>query len=143
MSTSSTHVCLTTRYGTLGGHSPYLLPTLQTMLLKPKPLTLKGVYASLRAIALTKGQGSAQRKQDTIKQLISRCRWAQPSGLSLHHIAPQVMDAAVSYCGNTLLADVVCQLIPSVTSACQRESCMLSVSCLVNVVMSSMHGVIR
>jgi DNA ligase N terminus len=47
----------------------------QTMLLKPKPLTLKGVYASLRAIALTKGPGSAQRKQDLIKQLISRCRW--------------------------------------------------------------------
>ena len=45
------------------------------MLLKPKPLTLKGVYASLRAIALTKGPGSAQRKQDLIKQLISRCRW--------------------------------------------------------------------
>ena len=44
------------------------------MLLKPKPLTLKGVYASLRAIALTKGPGSAQRKQDLIKQLISRCR---------------------------------------------------------------------
>jgi DNA ligase N terminus len=45
------------------------------MLLKPKPLTLQGVYASLRAIALTKGPGSAQRKQDLIKQLISRCRW--------------------------------------------------------------------
>lgn len=44
------------------------------MLLKPKPLTLQGVYASLRAIALTKGPGSAQRKQDLIKQLISRCR---------------------------------------------------------------------
>jgi DNA ligase N terminus len=48
----------------------------QTMLLKPKPLTLQGVYASLRAIALTKGPGSAQRKQDLIKQLISRCRCA-------------------------------------------------------------------
>lgn len=49
---------------------------LQSMLMKPKPLTLKGVYASLRAIALTKGQGSTQRKQDLIKQLISRCRCA-------------------------------------------------------------------
>lgn len=52
----------------------FLLCCLQSMLMKPKPLTLQGVYASLRTIALTKGAGSAQRKQDLIKQLISRCR---------------------------------------------------------------------
>ncbi len=46
----------------------------QTMLMKPKPLTLAGVYASLRTIATTKGAGSAQRKQDLIKQMVSRCR---------------------------------------------------------------------
>lgn len=42
--------------------------------MKPKPLTLGGVYTSLRAIATTKGAGSAQRKQDLIKQMVSRCR---------------------------------------------------------------------
>lgn len=52
-----------------------VLSCLQTMLMKPKPLTLAGVYATLRAIALTKGAGSSQRKQDLIKQLVSRCRW--------------------------------------------------------------------
>lgn len=46
----------------------------QSMLVKPAVLTVAGVYKALRTIALTKGQGSAQKKQALMKQLISRCR---------------------------------------------------------------------
>ena len=50
----------------------------QSMLVKPAPLTVAGVYKALRDIAVTKGQGSAQRKQALMKQLLSRCRCPPP-----------------------------------------------------------------
>ncbi len=49
------------------------------MLVKPAALTVAGVYSALRTIAVTKGQGSAQKKQALMKQLISRCR-CRPHG---------------------------------------------------------------
>ena len=45
------------------------------MLVKPAPLTLAGVYKTLRTLALTKGAGSAQRKQALIKHMVARCRY--------------------------------------------------------------------
>ena len=50
---------------------------LQLMLMKPAVLTISGIFSTLHTIAKLKGQGSGQRKQALITNLISRCRWAR------------------------------------------------------------------
>ena len=47
---------------------------LQTMLHRPAPLTVPGVYKTLRQIALQKGQGSAARRQQAILGMLRSCR---------------------------------------------------------------------
>jgi hypothetical protein len=44
------------------------------MLRQPAPLTLRGMFASLRQLALDKGQGSAGRRQQVVEGLIRACR---------------------------------------------------------------------
>jgi DNA ligase-1 len=46
----------------------------QTLLLKPQPLTVAGVMASLRALATIQGQGSNARKLRAVAVLLRACR---------------------------------------------------------------------
>lgn len=48
---------------------------LQTMLHRPAPLSVAGVYKTLRQIALEKGAGSAARRQQAILSMLRSCRW--------------------------------------------------------------------
>lgn len=52
----------------------------QSMLRPPPALTLRGVYRSLRQLALDKGQGAAGRRQQVVEGLIRACRWGQGRG---------------------------------------------------------------
>ena len=49
---------------------------MQSTLQKPVPLTVRGVYKTLKGIALTKGSGSAKRKQGAVMSLLrsARCK---------------------------------------------------------------------
>lgn len=47
---------------------------MQTTLHRPAPLTVPGVFATLRKIAGEKGPGSAARRQRAILQLLRSCR---------------------------------------------------------------------
>lgn len=44
------------------------------MLHRPAPLTVPGVYKTLRQIALEKGQGSASRRQQAVLGMLRSCR---------------------------------------------------------------------
>ncbi|DBB01067.1 hypothetical protein WJX77_004280 [Trebouxia sp. C0004] len=46
----------------------------QTMLHRPAPLTVAGVYKTLRQIAVQKGQGSAARRQQAVLGMLRSCR---------------------------------------------------------------------
>ena len=48
---------------------------LQTMLHKPAPLTVPGVYKTLRQIAVEKGPGSASRRQQAVLGMLRSCRY--------------------------------------------------------------------
>ncbi len=47
---------------------------LQTMLHRPAPLTVPGVYKTMRQIALEKGSGSASRRQQAVLGMLRSCR---------------------------------------------------------------------
>lgn len=47
---------------------------LQTTLLKPVPLTVAGVFVTLRKMAGEKGAGSTNRRQRAVLQLLRSCR---------------------------------------------------------------------
>ena len=47
----------------------------QTMLHKPAPLTVPGVYKTLRQIAVEKGPGSASRRQQAVLGMLRSCRY--------------------------------------------------------------------
>ncbi len=51
---------------------------MQTMLHRPAPLTVAGVYKTLRQIAEQKGQGSAARRQQAILGMLRSCRYMPP-----------------------------------------------------------------
>ena len=51
---------------------------MQTMLHRPAPLTVAGVYRTLRQIAVQKGQGSAARRQQAILGMLRSCRYMPP-----------------------------------------------------------------
>jgi ATP-dependent DNA ligase len=59
--------------------SPALL---QAMLQRPAPLTAQGVLATLRGLALEKGQGAAGRRQRTVLGLLRACREAETKYLT-------------------------------------------------------------
>lgn len=48
---------------------------MQTMLHKPAPLTVPGVYKTLRQIAVEKGPGSASRRQQAVLGMLRSCRY--------------------------------------------------------------------
>ncbi len=48
---------------------------MQTMLHRPAPLTVAGVYKTLRQIAVQKGQGSAARRQQAVLGMLRSCRY--------------------------------------------------------------------
>ncbi|KAE8146550.1 ATP-dependent DNA ligase, partial [Aspergillus avenaceus] len=48
-------------------------------LMKPKPLTIKGVYQSLQKIATSKGSGSQENKQRVVEKLLQDTRGAEES----------------------------------------------------------------
>lgn len=47
---------------------------MQTTLHRPAPLTVTGVFAALRQMAVEKGQGSAGRRQRSVLALLRSCR---------------------------------------------------------------------
>lgn len=47
---------------------------LQTTLAKPAPLTVRGVYGTLRRIASETGSGAAGRRQRAVMSLLRSCR---------------------------------------------------------------------
>lgn len=47
---------------------------MQTTLLRPVPLTVSGVFATLRRTAGEKGPGSTNRRQRAVLQLLRSCR---------------------------------------------------------------------
>ena len=57
--------------------------SLQTMLIQPAALTVRGVYKSLRSMAEQKGSGATARRKGTILSLLRSCR----QGLS--RVTPQ------------------------------------------------------
>ena len=48
---------------------------MQTMLHRPAPLTVPGVYKTLRQIAVEKGPGSAARRQQAVLGMLRSCRY--------------------------------------------------------------------
>ena len=48
---------------------------MQTTLHRPAPLTVTGVFAALRQMAVEKGPGSAGRRQRSVLALLRSCRW--------------------------------------------------------------------
>ena len=48
--------------------------SLQTMLIQPAALTVRGVYKSLRSMAEQKGSGATARRKGTILSLLRSCR---------------------------------------------------------------------
>ena len=53
------------------------------MLHRPAPLTVPGVYKTLRQIALEKGQGSASRRQQAVLGMLRSCRCVKLTTASL------------------------------------------------------------
>lgn len=60
-----------------------LLRLLQTMLIQPAALTVRGVYKSLHSMAEQKGAGATARRKQTILHLLRSCR--QAIQRSQHH----------------------------------------------------------
>ena len=46
----------------------------QTMLMRPAPLTVRGVFAALHSMAAQKGQGATKRRTSTVLSLLRSCR---------------------------------------------------------------------
>lgn len=63
---------------------------MQTMLHRPAPLTVAGVYKTLRQIAVQKGQGSAARRQQAVLGMLRSCRY-----LSSSLMLPVVMNVVI------------------------------------------------
>ena len=61
---------------------------MQTMLHRPAPLTVAGVYKTLRQIAEQKGQGSAARRQQAILGMLRSCRYMPP--LKHHNVEAHI-----------------------------------------------------
>lgn len=61
------------KYGRVALFSPCV--GMQTMLHRPAPLTVAGVYKTLRQIAVQKGQGSAARRQQAVLGMLRSCRY--------------------------------------------------------------------
>ena len=53
-----------------------LLWLLQTMLIQPAALTVRGVYKSLHSMAEQKGAGATARRKQTVLHLLRSCRQA-------------------------------------------------------------------
>ncbi|KAK8175183.1 hypothetical protein IWX90DRAFT_101626 [Phyllosticta citrichinensis] len=62
---------------------------------KPKPLTIKGVYDSLRKIANSKGQGSQEAKQRIVERLLQDARGAEESRYVVRTLVQHLRIGAV------------------------------------------------
>ncbi|KAK8218122.1 hypothetical protein IWZ01DRAFT_137997 [Phyllosticta capitalensis] len=62
---------------------------------KPKPLTIKGVYESLRKIATSKGQGSQEVKQRIVERLLQDARGAEESRYIVRTLVQHLRIGAV------------------------------------------------
>ena len=68
------------------------------MLHRPAPLTVPGVYKTLRQIALEKGQGSAARRQRAVLAMLRSCRSVSASMacMSSAALANKALSAATA-----------------------------------------------
>ncbi|EAW21448.1 putative DNA ligase I [Aspergillus fischeri NRRL 181] len=64
-------------------------------LMKPKPLTIKGVYQSLRKIAMSKGTGSQESKQRIVEKLLQDTRGAEESRYIVRTLVQNLRIGAV------------------------------------------------
>jgi DNA ligase-1 len=64
-------------------------------LMKPKPLTIKGVYQSLRKIAMSKGSGSQESKQRIVEKLLQDTRGAEESRYIVRTLVQNLRIGAV------------------------------------------------
>jgi hypothetical protein len=68
----------------------------QTMLVRPAPLTVRGVFAALHSMAAQKGAGATKRRTSTILQLLRSCRCAAC------HAGALLVCAACIWCRHAL-----------------------------------------
>ena len=66
-----------------------------TFLVKPKPLTIKGVYRSLLNIATSKGAGSQENKQRIVEKLLQDTRGAEESRYIVRTLVQNLRIGAV------------------------------------------------
>ncbi|GAB1194641.1 hypothetical protein APSETT444_003887 [Aspergillus pseudonomiae] len=64
-------------------------------LMKPKPLTVKGVYQSLQKIAMSKGTGSQENKQRIVEKLLQDTRGAEESRYIVRTLVQNLRIGAV------------------------------------------------
>ncbi|KAF7596418.1 hypothetical protein BBP40_001725 [Aspergillus hancockii] len=64
-------------------------------LMKPKPLTIKGVYLSLQRIAMSKGTGSQETKQRIVEKLLQDTRGAEESRYIVRTLVQNLRIGAV------------------------------------------------
>lgn len=64
-------------------------------LMKPKPLTVKGVYQSLQKIAMSKGTGSQETKQRIVEKLLQDTRGAEESRYIVRTLVQNLRIGAV------------------------------------------------
>ncbi|OJJ51605.1 hypothetical protein ASPZODRAFT_127712 [Penicilliopsis zonata CBS 506.65] len=64
-------------------------------LVKPKPLTIQGVYQSLKKIAMTKGAGSQETKQRIVEKLLQDTRGAEESRYIVRTLVQNLRIGAV------------------------------------------------
>lgn len=64
-------------------------------LMKPKPLTIKGVYQSLQKIAMSKGTGSQETKQRIVEKLLQDTRGAEESRYIVRTLVQNLRIGAV------------------------------------------------
>ncbi|KAE8353564.1 ATP-dependent DNA ligase [Aspergillus coremiiformis] len=64
-------------------------------LMKPKPLTIKGVYQSLQKIAISKGTGSQETKQRIVEKLLQDTRGAEESRYIVRTLVQNLRIGAV------------------------------------------------
>ncbi|KAL4956826.1 ATP-dependent DNA ligase [Aspergillus filifer] len=73
-------------------------------LVKPKPLSIKGVYQSLTNIAMTKGSGSQESKQRIVEKLLQDTRGAEESRYVVRTLVQNLRIGAVKTTMLTALA---------------------------------------
>ncbi|EAW09691.1 putative DNA ligase I [Aspergillus clavatus NRRL 1] len=83
------------RYGDAGDVAFEAKKRQSFTLMKPKPLTIKGVYQSLRKIATSKGSGSQESKQRIVEKLLQDTRGAEESRYIVRTLVQNLRIGAV------------------------------------------------